>query len=195
MNETNKEVRAIDSPVEVRPESRTIEGYAILFNSPSNPLGYSGDWKEIIEPAALDGVIERSDVLCTVNHWENNGVLARSKKGKGTLTLTIDERGLKYSFEAPNTTLGNDVLEMIKRGDLSSSSFCFSVDVEEWKREGENYTRYIKKVKELYDVSPVYRPAYEDTTVAVRSLDKIKKEGEDSEKELRIYFSQLNKMY
>lgn len=107
-------------------EGRTVEGYAIVFDSLSNDLG---GFHEIISRSALDGIIEKSDVLCLLNHNEDKGVLARSNKGVGSLTLSIDDRGLKYSFEAPNTALGDELLEGLRRGDISTSSFAFTVKV------------------------------------------------------------------
>lgn len=68
------------------PESRAVSGYAIIFNSESKDLG---GFNEVIEPTALEGVLERSDVLCLLNHNEDKGVLARCNQGKGSLTLEI----------------------------------------------------------------------------------------------------------
>ena len=71
-------------------------------------------------------------MLCLLNHNEDKGVLARSNKGVGSLTLSIDDRGLKYSFEAPNTALGDELLEGLRRGDISTSSFAFTVKSDSW---------------------------------------------------------------
>ena len=88
--------------IEFRSEdSRLVEGYASVFNSRSKDLG---GFTEIIDPSAFEGVIEKSDVLALLNHDQDRGVLARSRKGVGSLTLNIDERGLYYSFEAPPST-------------------------------------------------------------------------------------------
>ena len=57
---------------------------------------YLGGFYETIEPTALDGVLERSDILCLLNHNEDRGILARSKMGEGTLNLEIDDIGLRY---------------------------------------------------------------------------------------------------
>ena len=165
-------------------EGRTVEGYAIVFASLSNDLG---GFHEIISRSALDGIIEKSDVLCLLNHNEDKGVLARSNKGVGSLTLSIDDRGLKYSFEAPNTALGDELLEGLRRGDISTSSFAFTVGSDSWeKREDGSYLRTINSIKELFDVSPVYQPAYSDTSVDTRGLDQLrdKEELEDYYKEL-----------
>ena len=159
---------------EVRAEgdSRHVEGYASVFDSPSVDMGY----REIISKGAFDGVIIVSDVLALLNHDERRGVLARSRKGVGSLKLEIDENGLKYSFEAPRTALGDELLESLKRGDISESSFAFTVADERWEKQGDgSYIRYIDKVERLYDVSPVYTPAYEATTCDLRGLEEAKK--------------------
>ena len=162
-------------------ESRKVEGYASVFNSRSKDLG---GFTEIIDPAAFNGVIERSDVLALLNHDQDRGVLARSRKGVGSLTLTVDERGLHYSFDAPNTALGNELVEGLKRGDISTSSFAFTVAGEKWtKEEDGRYLRTITQIDKLYDVSPVYNEAYEDTSVALRSLEAARAEEEVEDEE------------
>ena len=167
-----------------------MSGYAIVFNTEST--GISG-FTEIISPTALDGVIEQSDVLCLLNHNEGKGVLARCNRGSGSMNLEVDEIGLKYSFEAPNTALGDELLEGIKRGDITVSSFAFTVadGGDSWiKKADGTYLRTINKISELFDVSPVYRAAYDATSVKVdsRGLDAIKA----SERvELDKYFAEL----
>lgn len=176
----NLERRSFD--IEFREqESRKVEGYASVFNSRSKDLG---GFTEIIDPAAFNGVIERSDVLALLNHDQDRGVLARSRKGVGSLTLTVDERGLHYSFDAPNTALGNELVEGLKRGDISTSSFAFTVAGERWdKDEDGRYVRTITQIDKLYDVSPVYNEAYEDTSVALRSLEQVRAEEPKEEVE------------
>lgn len=164
------------------PESRQVEGYAIVFNKESRNLG---GFTEVIEPRAIEGILEKSDILCLLNHNEDRGVLARSKYGAGSLELEVDSIGLKYRFEAPNTALGDELLEGIKRGDISTSSFAFTIDKDTWTKNTDGtYLRTINQFKELFDVSPVYRPAYDSTSVKVdmRGLEAIKaKEKEDLE--------------
>ena len=156
-------------------DSRILSGYAAVFNSESKDLG---GFTEMISPTAFEGVIERSDVFAVLDH-DRNKVLARSKMGKGSLELNIDSKGLQFRFESPNTTLGNDVLSMVKRGDLTDASFCFTVEDESWqKREDGSYLRTINKIGDLFDVSVCYNGAYPEsyTEVALRSLDKFKEE-------------------
>lgn len=158
-------------------DSRKVEGYASVFNSRSKDLG---GFTEIIDPSAFAGVIERSDVLALLNHDKDRGVLARSRNGVGSLKLEIDERGLHYSFEAPHTALGDELIEGLKRGDIYTSSFSFKVSGDKWEKEEDGrYLRTITQIDRLFDVSPVYNAAYEDTSVAMRSLDKIRAEEED----------------
>lgn len=184
-----KEVRNTNNEITpILPESRTVSGYAIVFNSDSNDLG---GFTERINPDALNGVIEKSDVLCLLNHNEDKGVLARSKQGEGSLTLEIDEIGLKYTFDAPNTALGDELLEGLRRGDITTSSFAFTVGNDSWsKNEDGSYLRTINSISELFDVSPVYRAAYDATSVKVdaRGLDAIKAKEKE---ELANYYKEL----
>lgn len=184
-----KEVRNNNS--EIAPlieESRLVEGYAIVFNSESTGIvGFT----EIIEPTALEGVIMQSDVLCLLNHNEDRGILARSKYGEGSLVLEIDEKGLKYTFEAPNTALGDELLEGLRRGDITTSSFAFTIEKDTWtKREDGTYLRTINKINQLFDVSPVYRAAYDSTSVKadLRGLDELKAKEKE---ELDNYYKEL----
>lgn len=172
--DNNIEVRATNSTPVVSPDSRTVEGYAVVFNSQSEDLGFY----ETINPAAItEEVLMRSDVFCLFNH-DQDKVLARSKYGTGSLQLQLDERGLKYTFTAPNTDIGNSLLEYLRRGDIDSSSFAFTVSTDEgsevWTTgtDGRQY-REILKIDELHDVSPVWNPAYTSTSVSQRTLDKL----------------------
>ncbi len=165
-------------------ESRRIEGYALVFEVPSTGLS---QFTEVIKRGALDGVIENSDVVMTYDHNASRGILARSTNGVGSLKLEVDERGLKYSFDAPHTALGDELLEGIRRGDIRSSSFAFIVEKDEWEmRNGQKY-RTITKIKQLFDVSAVVNPAYDAATVTVvdtrgaEALDEVKEEPKQDE--------------
>lgn len=163
-------------------DSRHVEGYAIVFDSLSVDLGF---YETIERGAITQELLDNSDVFALLNH-DDDKVLARSNKGVGSLKLTLDERGLKYEFDAADTQLGNDLLEYLKRGEISTSSFAFALnyndpDAETWERKnGKNY-RTIHKIAYLHDVSPVWNAAYAATSVSQRSLDKCK-ELEEEEK-------------
>jgi len=106
------------------------------------------------------------DVVALLNH-DQNFVLARNNK---TLKLEVDHIGLRYEFEAPNTTAGNDLIENLRLGNISKSSFAFTVEQDDWEfKSNEPDKRTITRVKRLFDVSPVTYPAYPDTTVGQRS--------------------------
>lgn len=155
-------------------EGRTISGYAIVWNVESRVLAsWDGSFIETIERGAVtDELIAASDVTALFNH-ERGQLLARSVNGEGTLKLAIDDIGLRFEFEAPNTTLGNDVLELVKRGDLRGCSFAFTANEEdiEYYRKGEQRYRTVRKLSGLYDVSVVVDPAYTQTSVDARSFD------------------------
>ncbi len=196
MEQNKKEIRNITAEVTVDEESRKVEGYALLFNVPSDGL----DIEEIIEPRSLDGVIEKSNVFALLNHDERRGILARSKKGEGTLSLTVDGKGLRYRFDAPRTALGDELLEYLKRGEVTESSFAFTVAEDVWEKKGETWKRTIRKIDELYDVSPVYDAAYSKTTVYMRGKEQVeaemeKQDREQRERELDAYYSNLNKYF
>ena len=177
------EVRNFNIELREEGESRFVEGYASVFNSRSRDLG---GFTEIILPGAFDGLIDKSDVRCLLDHNPQRGILARSKNGQGSLHLSIDERGLKYAFDAPHTALGDEVVEGLKRGDYSESSFAFRVEDEQWtKEEDGTYLRTISKISGLYDVSIVQQAAYGDTSVALRSLDEFKAQEVPAQEEVR----------
>ncbi len=167
--------RASESLFEVSEESRQIEGYALKFGEPSSVM-YDKERKkvytEIIERGSVtQETLDKSDVICYLDH-NRDKMLARSKYGQGTLTLSVDEVGVKYSFEAPKTATGNEALELIKRGDISGSSFNALVrkDNMTWENNNGKLKCTVRSFEQFVDVSPVQRPAYESTEAIVRSL-------------------------
>lgn len=141
-----------------------IEGYAALFNVESRDLG---GFTEVILKGAFNNC-DMSDVVATFNH-DNNIVLARRFQDQGSLTLNVDEKGLKYSFVAPSHTWGEYLTEAIKRGDIRHSSFAFTIKEQKFEKK-EKIMRYITKFQKIYDISPVTDPAYYETNVDIRSL-------------------------
>ena len=166
---------------ELLPESRHIEGYAIVFGTQSNDIGFI---ETISRGAITQDLVDQCDVFCRFDHNPDK-ILARSNKGVGSLKLTVDEKGLKYEFDSPNTTLGDELIEYIKRGDLNKSSFCFTIADEEnaqtWEKRDGKFYRTINKIGYLWDVSPVWTPAYSDSSCDKRSLDEAMKNLEKDE--------------
>jgi HK97 family phage prohead protease len=188
--ETEKEVRIIsdvDSEVRILADSRHVEGHGIVVNSVSRDMG---GWREVILPEAINGLIESNDVLALVNHNVDKGVLARSTNGQGSLNLSVDVKGLAYSFDAPKTNLGDELIEGIKRGDIRTSSFAFTIkdqkrDAPIEKQPDGTWLRTIKKFDSIHDVSMVYHEAYENTDVALRELRSLEEQN-ILEEELRL---------
>ena len=99
-----------------------------------------------------------------------NKILARCKYGSGSLELKCDDKGLYYRFDAPNTNLGDELLEYLNRGEIDSSSFAFTVKRDEWtKGEDGKYYRTILEIDQLFDVSPVFSPAYSEASCQKRN--------------------------
>ena len=173
--------------IETRTEKRedgstTITGHAAVFNKLSSDLG---GFREIIAPNAFESVLS-DDVRALINH-DPNLLLARTTSG--TLNLEQTNEGLQYSFDVPDTTYGRDLIISMERGDISQSSFAFTIEEDSWETTEDGEIRTINKVKQLYDVSPVTYPAYpsaDDLTLAKRSLalHKEKEENKKQEKDL-----------
>ena len=166
----NREFRTFHSDIRTLPDSRKISGYAALFNSRSEYMGFY----EVFAPGAFDDAIINSDVRCLFNH-DPNLVFGRTRAG--TLSLSVDDVGLRYEVILPHTPYADALLVSIARGDVSQSSLAFVVEKESWSEIVENGAkvpfRTIEKVRELYDVSPVTYPAYSNTTVLNRSEQAI----------------------
>lgn len=155
------EVRAADSD-----DGRMmIRGYASVFDKLSSDLG---GFREKIDAAAFNEVLD-NDVRAAYNH-DANFILGRSKAG--TLRIGVDDQGLWYEVDLPDSTMGRDLWESVKRGDIQESSFKFTVLEDDWREADEGVIRTIKKVGRLIDVAPVAYPAYPDATVAARSLEQ-----------------------
>lgn len=205
----NKEIRSIITNFQIEKrddgtESRIISGYAVVFNQESEDLGF----RETILPGAItEEVINRSDILFTYNH-NPNWVLARQTNGEGNIDISIDEHGVAFRFEVPETTIGSDLLALISTGVIRGCSFAFTIDpsdpeAEKWQEIDGVYHRYIHKIDRLYDLSCVVTPAYEGTSVSARSMESLEnfkkglqeqrdKEAEQAEQE-RV--EALNKKY
>ena len=182
MEKEKIEIRRIDNTFEEN--GRTIQGRAIVFESLSNDLG---GFKEIIKKGAISQeLVDSSDVFARTNHSDDY-ILARCNKGKGSLQLDLKDDGLYYSFEAPNTEKGNELVEHIRRGEISQSSFAFMVaqepDAERWTKIDGVTVREIYKIAYLGDVAPVFTPAYSETSVSLRALDKAKEMNEEVKEE------------
>jgi len=152
-------------------EKPKLTGYAAKYNSFTD-LGW---FKERIKSGAFDGVLD-NDVRCLKNH-DPNLILGRTRNK--TLRLSSNSVGLKFENDVPDTSTGRDTLEEIRRGDISGCSFAFTVAEDDWRYFDDDRPaeRTIVKIGQLFDVGPVTYPAYPDTSVAARSLEKVKEEN------------------
>lgn len=146
-----------------------IRGYAALFSSDSQDLG---GFVERILPGAFDNVFKRgTDVVALYNH---EPMFLLGRESAGTLRLAVDERGLRYEIDAPESRA--DVVEAIERGDVRGSSFAFRCKGtgERWSKMADGrQLREIVDFDGLFDVGPVLRPAYPatETFVSRRALE------------------------
>lgn len=168
---SNVERRIIPGTIELRAKGNATKlcGYAAVFDSDSEDLG---GFVERIAPGAFTAALARSDldVRALYNH-DQSQLLGRTKSG--TLRVSQDSRGLYYEVDIPDTQLGRDLRTMCERGDITQSSFGFSIadGGQEWS---QSYTRrLITRVEQLFDVSPVTTPAYQAATVQARNADKL----------------------
>lgn len=155
--------------VENRDSAPLIMGYAAKFDSLSHVLSEEGrTFRERIALGAFDGVLEVCDCRALIDHNPEK-VLGRNKSG--TLRLFQDEIGLRVEIDPANTSYAADLMACMERGDIDQMSFGFKVAGDSWS-DGEDYpVRTIESIEDLFDVSVVTYPAYEETSAALRSLE------------------------
>lgn len=187
---TVTDLRVREAP-EGEAASRTITGYAILFGVPSAPLY---DWedeeaREVIAPEAVTKeLLDGCDIKMTMFH-DRQLILARSKNGAGTLKYSVDDKGVYFEFEAPNTVDGDKALELVRRGDISGCSFAFSTHYYDsayvqrtvQRVDGKTIITYtVNVITGIYDFTLAADPAYPDTNceAEVRELIRELREQE-----------------
>lgn len=162
----------IETQYEVRQkgESRSVAGYASVFNSMSEDLG---GFREIITPGAFRSVLDnKPDIRALINH-DTGRVIGRT--AAGTLSLEEDRTGLRFNVSLPPTPEGNALYTSIQRGDISGASFGFRLDYEDYdvSFQGEELIREIRNIAQLYEISVVTFPAYRATEVSARHAKHI----------------------
>jgi HK97 family phage prohead protease len=170
------EIRSIESSFQEN--DNIIEGYAIRFNCTSNVL-YDKEkrrfFREIIDREAItQELIDNSDIKFLFNHNKEQ-LLARRNRGAGSLNVEVRDEGVYFSFEIPSTSIGNDLKEMIRRGEVTTCSFAFvDGDNIEWDFSNREIpTRTVKSIRGLFDLSAVFDAAYSQTEISCRSLDEM----------------------
>lgn len=176
----NIELRRLSAaPAEFRVEAieredgrtdRYLSGYAVVFEQYSKPI--YDEWVEIISRGAFANT-DMSDVVMVIDHARDvQSILARSRNGEGSLSITIDEHGVAFRFLVPDTTAGRDLVVLVERGDIKECSFAFWVKEDRWSYdmmvEGKAYdVRRIEQVAKLADLSIVVNGQYPQTSVEV----------------------------
>jgi HK97 family phage prohead protease len=181
--------------IESEDGKRYLEGYAILFNKRSKLIFEDGEvFNEVIEPRAVEAALKDGDVDILYTYQHNmNAPMARYNPSKDSETLTyeVDEIGVRFKAEVPDTSLGRDTWELVKRGVLYETSFIFTVDQkgQRWSREEDGgLLRTITGMTGIYDFSTVVRAAYDGTTTKLARAEvkelipEEKKEKETKEK-------------
>lgn len=161
----NLEIRADEK------ESGIIEGVPIVFERETIITDWAGQYKEIVDRNALRKT-DLKDVRLFVNHDTNKITLARSKNGKGTMQLSVEDDGLhmKAELDIENNVEAKSLYSAVKRGDMDGMSFMFRIDGEEWSDlDKEVPTRRITSISVVHEVSVVNFPAYQQTSVNARS--------------------------
>lgn len=154
-------------------ESRTITGRAIVFESWSKNLG--GFYEIIHRGAITQELIDKSDIIMNINHNDEK-MVARSRQGKGTLSVSLRDDGVYFSFEAPTTSRGDELLYNVRNGNIFECSFAFTIPddlhSERWYVDSDNvYRREVNVIDGLYDMSLVIHGAYGDTNCQTRCAD------------------------
>lgn len=146
----------------------TLTGHAAVFGQATQ---IRGAW-EAIAPGAFDEVLERGDDVVALRDHNPELLLGRTRSG--TLRLSTDENGLRFEVDLPETEYARDVRELVGRGDLAGASFGFLPGRDELgtARDGRQLRTHTS-VKRLLDVSVVAMPAYEGTSVTLRSVDRL----------------------
>ena len=165
-----KETRLAEVRMLEEDNKMILEGYAIVFDQETLIGDEDNGFVEVISRNALKGTYMK-DVPLKYNHMDSFLILARTKNK--SLTLSIDDYGLKVRAELLDTTSNEDVYKMVKAGLLDKMSFAFTVKSHTWDRSGKIRKRVIEEIDRLYDVSVVDVPAYDQTSIYARSLDLV----------------------
>jgi len=166
----NKEIRLSNLRFNELDNEMVLEGYAIVFDTETLIGDETRGFLETIDRNALANA-SMKDVPLKYNHQDNFLVIARTRNN--SLTLTVDEKGLKVTARLLDTSSNRDIYHMVKANLLDKMSFAFTVKDQVWDRSEAIPKRRITAIERLYDVSIVDTPAYEDTSIYARSLESM----------------------
>lgn len=189
-NKTMKETRHIEIRAE-QSESKemVITGKPIVFNTPTKINDPVGQYTEVIQRNALDGV-DLTDTRLLVSHDYNKIPLAKTPK---TMELWIDEKGLNMRAVLPDTEEARSVYTAVSRGDMTGMSFSFTCDRDGQSYDVEKRTRTISRINKLYECSIVNFPAYQTASVEARNQMQVAEQEEKRKEQAKIKINQLLK--
>lgn len=169
-------------------ERPRIGGYAAKFNTESKNLG---GFVETIAPGFFNDSMSRGwpDVIARYNHDDN---MLLGTTAARTLDLQVDNIGLAYDVEPPKSA--GYVIELVERGDVFKSSFAFYTLEEEWSTSDQGFPKRSLVSGQLVDVAPVVRPAYDDTSSGIRSLDRVEAGLRSLAKHAQADFEEVRKL-
>lgn len=176
------EIRSYDFDVRAKEDEEHgtyLEGQPIVYNSRTD----LGLYDEIIEVGALKNT-NLKDVRFLVNHDFNMIPLARSRNNtkNSTMQMTVNDEGMsiRVNLDVEGNAKAKELYSAVKRGDISGMSFAFYIDQEEWEDlKTEHPTRRIKSISEIFEVSAVTFPAYEDTNISARNDEMVLESAKD----------------
>ncbi len=150
---------------------KTLQGHAAIFNSETN----LGSFVEVIRNGAFRKSLEGGSNIRALYHHQGDALLGTTRSG--TLQLREDSKGLAFSLDLPDTSHGRDLAVLVGRGDVAGCSFGFTVrdGGDRWEQRGAQTVRELLDVA-LAEITLTSDPAYQDTTVAMRSLAAIEKD-------------------
>lgn len=144
----------------------TLAGRAVVFSSIAKLRGHY----EAVARSAFDTALERGDDVKALFNHDPSLVLGSSKAK--TLRLEVDDEGVSFEVDLPDTGYARDLRELIGRNDISGMSFGFMPDKDEWSRAPDGgQLRTHTQFRRFLDVSPVAYPAYDGTDVYLRAAD------------------------
>ena len=182
------ERRAADITAADEGNGNIVEGYAAVLEQPTVLYSIDGvEYREVIDKDAFNGA-DMADVVFKYNHSDNFFTLARTSNS--TLTLTLDNYGLKIRADLADIATGRDLYALIQRKDITKMSFAFTVARQEY--DTNTRTRRILQFEKIFDVSAVDMPAYDGTSISARDYfaEKIKAEKLEEEKR-KLYIMTL----
>ena len=187
-----KELRIAEIRAEAPAEggNLVLYGRPIVFDAKTTIHDPAGDYIEVIKRGALDGA-DISDVRLFYNHNLDKVPLARTKSG--TMELKADPAGLEMKATLPDTQEAKAVYEAVKRGDLDGMSFAFTVPDGGDSYDPKTKTRTINKIAKLYECSVVPFPAYPQTSVEARNVQKTSLQRYGKIQQAKILINQIRK--